>query len=147
MTPSTPWLVAHLVAVTALAGIGWVVQAVVYPAFALVGTAEWPAYHRHHTRAITLVVGPPWVAQAVGVVGLAVVDLSAVAVVLGVLALAGVGVTVFAAVPAHTALAAVVDPTQLRRLLRANLLRTVVWTTSALVSALAQVTGGLPFTP
>lgn len=161
----TPWLVAHLVAGTALAAIGWVVQVVVYPAFALVGVAEWAEYHRRHGQAITLVVGPPWVAQAVSVVGLAVVAPSATAVLLGVLALAGVALTVFAAVPAHGRLGAVrapsgtsgtpgdrtgaaaVDPVQLRRLLRANLWRSLVWSASVLVSATALLTGGLPFAP
>jgi hypothetical protein len=143
----TYWMLAHLVATTALAGIGWVVQAVVYPAFALVGAAEWPAYHRRHTRAITPVVGLPWVVQAVTLVGLAVVDLSPVVTALGVLALAGVALTVFAAVPAHSRLAAGADPAQLRRLLGANLLRSLVWSASALVSALALIPGGLPCTP
>jgi hypothetical protein len=64
------WLVVHLVAVSALAGIGWVVQCVVYPAFALVGASEWAAYHARHTRAITPVVGLPWAAQGISTVAL-----------------------------------------------------------------------------
>lgn len=53
-----------------LTGVGWVVQVVVYPAFALVGDAEWPAYHRRHQSAIATVVLLPWLAQGVSTVAL-----------------------------------------------------------------------------
>ncbi len=111
------WLLVHLAATAALAGAGWVVQVVAYPAFALVGAPQGAAYHRAHQRAIALVVFPPWLAQAVAVIGLTLDGLSSSDAVLGGLALAGVALTVFAAVPAHGRL----DPTDLRPLLRANL--------------------------
>lgn len=125
--PAVSWLLAHLAATAVLAGIGWVVQVVVYPAFALVGEPQWAAYHRAHQRAIALVVFPPWLVQAVAVIGLTLDGLDVGDVVLGVLALAGVALTVFAAVPAHGRL----DRAELRPLLRANLARTLVWTASA----------------
>ena len=61
--------------------------------------------------------------------------------VLAALALAGVALTVFAAVPEHDRLAPGGDP---RRLLRANLVRTLVWTASAAVTV---VLGSLPSAP
>jgi len=61
VSPSA-WLAVHLVAVAVLAGVGWVVQVVVYPAFRLVGPGEWARYHAHHLRAITPVVTVPWLA-------------------------------------------------------------------------------------
>ncbi len=128
--PAVLWLLVHLASTAVLAGIGWVVQVVVYPAFALVGDPQWAGYHRAHQRAIALVIFPPWLAQAVAVIGLILDGPAATDVALGVLALAGVALTVFAAVPAHGRL----DPTDLRPLLRANLARTLVWTASATLS-------------
>lgn len=134
-----PWLLVHLVATVALAGIGWMVQIVVYPAFALVDDTQWPRYHRAHQRATALVVTPPWLVQGVAVVALALdhpagTALSAVAA-LGMLALTGVLLTALVAVPAHARLAERTAPT-LRRLLVANLARTLAWTASAALSAL-----------
>ena len=50
------WLVVHLVATAVLTGVAWVSLVVIYPAFALVGPAEWPGYHAAHVRAITRVI-------------------------------------------------------------------------------------------
>ncbi|GAA3226427.1 hypothetical protein GCM10017691_15980 [Pseudonocardia petroleophila] len=136
------WLLLHLVATAVLAGVGWVVQVVVYPAFALVGAAEWPAYHRQHLRRIGWVVGPPWVVQGVSVGALLLASPWEHAA-LGALAAAGVGLTVLGAVPAHDRLDADRD---LRRLLRANLLRTLAWTVATVVAA-AQLAARLPFPP
>lgn len=133
-------LLVHLVAVAVLAGVGWTVQLVVYPAFALVAEGEWATYHRRHERAITLVVGLPWLAQGGSVVALAVVDgVSVTVAALGVLALATVVLTVAAAVPAHARLAARRDRADLRGLLRANLARAAAWTASTVVAAGALV--------
>ena len=69
----TVWLIAHLVAVAALAGVGWVVQLVVYPAFRLVGTQRWVRYHARHTRAIARVVAVPWLVQGMSTAALLIV--------------------------------------------------------------------------
>lgn len=134
------WLVVHLVAVAVLAGVGWVVQLVVYPAFALVGAGEWAAYHERHRRAITVVVAVPWLAQGGSTVALLVAPGSAgraAAVALAAFALVTVVCTVTAAVPAHDRLAAAGpgDAADLRALLRANLLRTLAWTAATALAA------------
>jgi hypothetical protein len=136
------WLQLHLVSTAVLAGVGWVVQVVVYPAFALVGPAEWPAYHRQHLRRIGWVVGPPWLVQGVSVGALLLASPWEFAP-LAVLAAAGVVLTVAGAVPAHDRLETGRD---LRRLLRANLLRTLVWSAATVVAAV-QLAVGLPFPP
>jgi len=69
----TVWLIAHLVAVAALAGVGWVVQLVAYPAFRLVSTEGWVRYHAGHTRAITRVVAVPWLVQGTSTAALLIV--------------------------------------------------------------------------
>jgi hypothetical protein len=132
------WLVIHLVAVAVLAGVGWVVQLVVYPAFRLVGADEWAAYHAAHRRAITLVVGLPWVAQAVSTVALLFEPPGGrliAAVALAALALLTVAATVAVAVPAHDRLTATHQDADLAVLLRANLARTLAWTGSTAVAA------------
>lgn len=141
MTPHA-WLLVHLVAVAVLTGVGWVVQLVVYPAFALVGPVEWPTYHARHTRMITRVVGLPWLVQGVSTVALLIDPPTGgfvVVAVLAALALATVVATVAVAVPAHGRLAADRDqvPVDLPRLLRANLVRTLAWTVATAPAAVA----------
>ena len=48
----------HLAATGFLTGLIWVVQLVVYPGFAHVAPAAFPAFHRAYTRTITFLVGP-----------------------------------------------------------------------------------------
>ncbi len=121
-------------AVAALAGVGWAVQLVVYPAFALVGDTEWPEYHRRHQRAIARVVVLPWLVQGVSTVALLLGGPSTPVVALAVLAAATVVLTVLGAVPEHTRLATG-DPRALRALLRANLWRTLAWSASTALAA------------
>ena len=134
----TVWLIAHLVAVAALAGVGWVVQLVAYPAFRLVSTEGWVRYHAGHTRAITRVVAVPWLVQGMSTAALLIVPphgCRLAAVVLAALALVTVVVTVCMAVPAHARLAAAPDPADVTLLLRANLARTLAWTGSTGLAA------------
>jgi len=131
-----PWLVVHLVAVAVLAGVGWVVQLVVYPAFRLVGTAEWARYHASHTRAITRVVGVPWLVQGISTAALLIspaVGGFGAAAALAALALVTVVSTVMSAVPAHGRLTP--EARDVTGLLRANLVRTLAWTGSTLLAA------------
>lgn len=128
----------HLVAVAVLAGVGWVVQLVVYPAFRLVGPQEWARYHEAHRRAITRVVAVPWLAQGVSAGALLVAPPAegrSAAVALAVLALVTVVTTVALAVPAHDRLSARRDGGGLVPLLRANLVRTLAWTGSTALAA------------
>lgn len=124
-----------------LAGIGWVVQAVVYPAFALVPDAAWPGYHAAHSRRITLVVGPPWVVQGVTTVVLLLREpLHPVTVACAVTALGGVVLTL-GAVREHGLLDDGPDAVVLRRLLRWNLARTVAWTVGGAVALVGAAAG------
>jgi hypothetical protein len=136
--PQVIWLAVHLVSVAVLAGVGWAVQVVVYPAFRLVGADGWARYHAAHTRAITRVVGLPWLAQGISTAALLLAPPPGgllVAGVLAALALTTVVMTVAAAVPAHGRLAAGPEAADVSVLLRANLIRTLAWTGSTLVTA------------
>lgn len=119
-----------------LAGIGWVVQVVVYPAFALVPASAWERYHDAHSRRITVVVGPPWLVQGAATAVLLLDDVTRpLTLACAAAALAGVLLT-SGAVREHGRLAAGVDAAVLRRLLRWNLARSLVWTAGG-VAALA----------
>jgi hypothetical protein len=137
VSPSA-WLAVHLVAVAVLAGVGWVVQVVVYPAFRLVGPGEWARYHAHHLRAITPVVTVPWLAQGVSTVALLLVPAAGGRLAAGVLAglaLVTIVATTAAALPAHGRLTAAPAAPDVAALLRANLVRTLAWTASTVLAA------------
>jgi len=132
-------VLVHAAATLLLAGAGWVVQAVVYPAFALVPAAAWERYQSAHNRRITLVVGPPWLVQGATTVVLLVDDpFRPLVLVCAAAALAGVLLTA-GAVREHGRLESGVDPAALHRLLRWNLARTLVWTGGGVAALLLAV--------
>ncbi|MCM3845240.1 hypothetical protein ND486_03410 [Pseudonocardia sp. DR1-2] len=130
------------VATVLLAGIAWTVQMVVYPAFALVPAGSWARYHAAHSRAITLVVGPPWVAQGLATAALLILAPGEPLVwVAAVAAAAGVAVTL-PAVSLHGRLDPAAHPGDLRRLLRVNLVRALVWSAGSVAGVLLTTASG-----
>ena len=51
-------LLAQVVTTWAMTGIIWFVQLVQYPSFAQVDAASFPAFHEHHSAAISVIVAP-----------------------------------------------------------------------------------------
>lgn len=128
--------VVHLVATAWLAGLVWVVQLVVYPAFRLVGpTAAWAEHHARHSSGMVAAVALPWAVQGV-TVALLLRDPSPLVLAAAVLAAATVAVTVLVSVPQHERLGRGWDDAAARRLLRTNWLRTAAWTAGTVVAAL-----------
>ena len=132
-------LVVHLVAVSYLTGLVWVVQLVVYPGFRAVGpTAAWPAFHAAHGRAMALAVTLPWALQG-GTLGVLLVHPPAgvpygLVLLAAALGLATVAVTAASSVPLHGRLQPY-DPVLADRLLATNWLRTAAWSAGALCAA------------
>jgi hypothetical protein len=125
-------LVAHAASTTALAGLAWTVQAVVYPGFRESGPSpSWPAVHAGHTRRITAVVAPPWAVQGLCVAFLLLRRPSLLVAVTAVLAAVTVASTVLVQVPLHERLSKAWDAAVAARLVRTNWLRTVAWTAGA----------------
>ena len=127
---------AHAASTAGLAGLAWVVQLVVYPAFLVTGpTPVWPQVHADHTRRTGLVVALPWAVQGLTLAALLVRrpdDLPlALLLLTGVLAATTVAVTVVSSVPLHTRLAQGYDEALARRLIATNWLRTAAWTAGA----------------
>ena len=138
------WLVVHLVVTAVLTGVAWVSLGVIYPAFVLVGPAEWPGYHAAHVRAITRVIVVPWAAQGVSTAALLLDPPRgefAAAAALAALALLAVVLTFAGAVPAHNRLGTATTPDArvLTTLNRVHLVRSLVWTAETVLAALLLV--------
>lgn len=132
----------HAVATAALAGLIWVVQLVVYPAFRIAGpTAAWPAYHRQHNAAMVAVVALPWTAQGLTVAALLVRQPGPLVLLASALAATTVVVTVAVSVPLHARLGRAYDDQLALRLIRTNWARTAAWTAAAGVAAVLAARG------
>lgn len=134
-------LVVHLALVAAYAGFQWTVRVLVYPQFARVPPAAFPAYERGHQRLVTRVVGPLFAGQGITTLLLLAVRPEGVPllpVLAGAACLAAVlGVTAFLAVPLHRRLDAGWDARAHRRLLRVDGVRVAAATAGALAAAWA----------
>ncbi|WP_041832262.1 hypothetical protein [Actinoplanes sp. N902-109] len=131
---------ALLAATAAHLGFQATVTAVVYPALARVPREQWAAAHRAHSRAITPVVAVVY-GSVLGCCGWALGAGPAAGTWVAVAAsAAAVLVTASAAAPAHARLGIGYDPRVIRRLVRADRLRTVAAAT-ALAAALVVVLG------
>jgi hypothetical protein len=126
-----------------LVTLSWLVQLVVYPAFAAVAPAHFGAWHAGYTRRISWLVVPLMLGQ-LALHGAALVRTpAATSVTAAVLVAIAWLATFFAAVPCHRRFqTAGFDPAVHQRLLRANLLRTVAWTSVVIVDLVAGGTTG-----
>lgn len=139
-------LFLHLALTWALVGLIWTVQLVQYPSFALVGEAEFAAYHKYHSTRISWVVAPLMGGElltGVALFWIGPVELSAAMLWtgLGLIAL-NWSWTAFVAVPIHMRLSYKADGLK-RALVDANWVRTVAWSARG-VWALAAVRTALP---
>ncbi len=119
-----------------VAVLAWLVQLVIYPAFAAIARPGFCAWHAGYTRRISAVVVPLMLGQ----LALHAVALWRAPSPLGGLQALLLGVawaaTFLVAVPCHRRLAAAgCEPPVLRRLLRANAVRTAAWSLVAGISA------------
>ena len=123
------WLLSVHYAVTwALVGLIWTIQMVHYPLFAQVGPEHFVAYHRRHTREITLVVGPLMLAELATAV-LLVLEGNRdpwLLASLPLLALIWIS-TGFVQIPLHNTLTTGFDAHAHRRLVTTNWWRTAAW--------------------
>jgi len=123
------WLLPVHYAVTwALVGLIWTIQMVHYPLFAQVGPEHFVAYHRRHTREITLVVGPLMLAELATAV-LLVLEGNRdpwLLASLPLLALIWIS-TGFVQIPLHNTLTTGFDAHAHRRLVTTNWWRTAAW--------------------
>ena len=128
-------LAVQLLVVSAYAGFQWTVRALVYPQFAQVPPAAFPAYERRHQQRISRVVGPLFAGQGVTTLWLLAdrpPGTPLPAVLAGAACLAVVlGTTGLLAVPLHRRLDRAWDDAAHRRLLRVDTVRAVAATAGA----------------
>lgn len=120
------WTEALLAVSAAHAGFQLVVSVVVYPALAEVGEQGWATAHAAHSRRISLVVGPLYLALIAVNLGVLIDGVGSLAVGLAVLGNAIAGVTTaLVAAPTHGSLGLRGPmPRLIRRLLVADWIRT-----------------------
>ena len=125
-------LAVHLALTAAYAGFQWTVRALVYPQFAIVPPAVFPAYERRHQQRVSRVVGPLFAGQGVTTLWLLAdrpegTPLTPVLAGAGCLAVV-LAATALGAVPLHRRLGAAWDEAAHRRLLRVDSVRAVAAT-------------------
>ncbi len=125
--------VLHAVATTAMAGVIWTVQLVIYPLFAEVGGDGFISYHADYSERITWVVGPLMIVELGSATVLAIAALRsgksrrlAFSGLLLILALWLV--TALVQVPQHGRLGVGFDEATIAALVAGNWIRTILWT-------------------
>jgi hypothetical protein len=107
----------------------WLVQLVIYPAFASIAPERFARWHAGYTRTVTWIVAPLMLVQA-GLIGwLVAVWPGALTIIASSSVAVAWAVTARGAIPLHDRLQANgPDPVLVRALVRANWIRTVAWT-------------------
>jgi hypothetical protein len=111
----------------------WLVQIIIYPAFAEIAPDRFTSWHAGYTRAVTWIVAPLMLAQVALLAWLAVVRPSP-RVLLAAAMVAVAWIATFAlAVPAHDTQASGLDRAVVARLVAGNWIRTIAWTLAFLL--------------
>ena len=103
----------------------WLVQLVIYPAFAEIAADGFTAWHGRYTRAITPIVAPLMLAQVTLAVALLARRRDPATIAYALLVASTWIATGLVAVPIHNALATGRDPARIRRLTMTNWFRTL----------------------
>ncbi len=123
------WPALRLMLDTSALVLIWLVQLVIYPAFAHYHAAGFRSWHQAYTRRVTYVVLPVMLGQLALYGGLALVDLTWDVALNALLVLVVWGITFFRAVPLHAALDLEEDHLPLSvKLVAVNWWRTGLWT-------------------
>jgi len=121
----------------AMTGIIWFVQLVQYPSFFRVGPSSFTDFHAHHSSAITVIVAPLMIAEAVSAIAFLWAPLHVQTtwqIWLGIGLVAVVWASTFLLqVPAHTRLGAGFDVVTARELVTLNWIRTFAWSARAVL--------------
>jgi hypothetical protein len=132
-------ITAHLAATWFMVGLIWVIQIVHYPLFAAVDSGSFVTYERSHTTRMGRLLAIPALTEIVTAALLALDPPEGVAAwsawLAGSLLAAIWVVTLLVQVPLHKRLSTGSDPESLRRLVRSNWARTVLWTFRGVLAA------------
>jgi len=121
--------IVHFAACIFMTGIIWIVQLILYPAFAYVDPAKYKQFHKLHSFRISLLVGP---AMLVELATAMVLLFHAWGDWIWRFNLATIIViwlcTVFISMPIHNTLSEGFELHKIRKLIRTNWPRTILWT-------------------
>jgi hypothetical protein len=133
----TNLLLIQVASTWAMTGIIWLVQLVQYVSFSHVGRETFQHFHTHHSRAITVIVAPLMIAEALSAVAFLWVPLrvqSSWEIWLGIGLVAIIWASTFLLqVPMHSRLARGFDQKSWRLLVRSNWVRTIAWSARAVL--------------
>lgn len=119
----------HFASTWGLVGLIWTIQCLHYPLFALVGSANFPSYHKRHTTQITWVVAPLMLTELGSAAWLTLSGSSNPWLLASLLPLAFNWLSTWRVqIPLHNKLAAGFDAPTHRRLVLTNWWRTIAWT-------------------
>ncbi len=129
-------MVSYVGAASALCmcGLAWFVQVVHYPLFASVGDAAFAEYHELHTRRTGWIVAPLMIAELLSAGILALQRGNGLAWSGAALVATTWALTFALAVPQHSQLSRSFAGPVLRRLVRVNLVRALVWSAHGIVA-------------
>lgn len=126
-------LTIHLVSTFFMVGLIWYVQVVHYPLFAYVSSCRSISFESEHIRRTSMVVIPVMLVELLSAVMLFVFQTSLAAS--GLILLIGVWVsTMTLQAPCHARLQNSFDPEIVRRLIKSNWIRTVMWSGRAVIA-------------
>ena len=124
-----------------MVGVIWLIQLIHYPTFSKIEENVFRMFHREHTTAMSILVGPVMIMELITVFYLAKsfearwLISAAMTVILWCL-------TFFVSVPIHNRLESGRQPELLKNLIMTNWPRTIVWTAKAALLLNIQVSGG-----
>lgn len=112
----------------------WLVQLVIYPAFAEIDPGKFVAWHSRYTRAITWIVGPLMLGQAIAMGRLVAIRPRIPNILAAILVAVCWAVTARVAVPLHEMLqSGGHHEARIRHLVKINWIRTVAWSLAFLL--------------
>lgn len=115
-----------------MTGAIWIIQIVHYPSFHFVQDPTFSRFHQYHSSQITWVVAPMMVLELVTGLGLAYF-IHGIWIFQFALILFLWLVTFFVSVPIHNKLGQVRDEQVVKKLVRTNWIRTLLWTLRTLI--------------
>lgn len=134
----------QFISVLYLCGLIWTVQVVHYPSFRFVNSEEFPRFHEHHLRRISIAVIPAMLAELIcGIFllfGKPSYGKNWHLLLLSILAIIWLS-TFCIQVPLHNALKAGKDAGKIRTLVGTNWIRTFGWTARAAILSFLAITG------
>lgn len=124
----TVLLMVHLVSCTFMTGVIWVVQLILYPAFAQINSPQFQAFHANHSEKITFIVGPMMVIEILTAAALVYFSKDSGFFIFNLLAIILIWLcTFFLSVPIHAALEKTADYQLMDQLVKTNWPRTLLW--------------------